>query len=176
MCPSFNSFGSTPSVSQLIWDSDLVIPAGKAIESASGEVMINSDGAIQGNITVSGHPLNVISKSVSEQQITEFGDYTFPAVSTRNTALTGSFVLRNTQTGTSRAFNVVFTATDALGQSTAIKTYTYTLSGSSTKSQTVDIVLPVGTTKLNITLSGTSYVVVDSVNILLPTYQTTMVF
>lgn len=53
MSPSFNSFGSNPSVSQLVWDTDLVIPAGKAIESASGEVVINSDGSItaDGNIT-----------------------------------------------------------------------------------------------------------------------------
>lgn len=51
MCPSLNSFGSTPSVSQLVWDSDLVIPEGKAIESASGEVGIIGDMSVSGSVS-----------------------------------------------------------------------------------------------------------------------------
>lgn len=51
MSPSFNSFGSNPSVSQLVWDTDLVIPDGMAIESASGEVGIVGDVSVSGNIT-----------------------------------------------------------------------------------------------------------------------------
>lgn len=54
MCPSFNSFGSNPSVSQLVWDTDLVIPAGKAIESASGEVGIVGDVSISGALNTEG--------------------------------------------------------------------------------------------------------------------------
>lgn len=50
MSPSFNSFGSNPSVSQLVWDTDLVIPDGKAIESASGEVGIVGDVSISGSL------------------------------------------------------------------------------------------------------------------------------
>ena len=51
MSPSFNSFGSNPSVSQLVWDTDLVIPDGKAIESASGEVGIIGDVSISGTVS-----------------------------------------------------------------------------------------------------------------------------
>ena len=54
MCPSFNSFGSNPSVSQLVWDTDLVIPDGKAIESASGEVGIVGDVSVSGNLSSDG--------------------------------------------------------------------------------------------------------------------------
>lgn len=51
MSPSFNSFGSNPSVSQLVWDTDLVIPAGKAIESASGEVGVVGDVSVSGSLS-----------------------------------------------------------------------------------------------------------------------------
>ena len=54
MSPSLNSFGSTPSVSQLVWDTDLVIPDGKAIVSASGEVGIVGDVSISGNLATDG--------------------------------------------------------------------------------------------------------------------------
>ena len=54
MCPSFNSFGSLPSISQLLWDTDLIIPAGKAIESASGEVAIAGDVSISGSVSSGG--------------------------------------------------------------------------------------------------------------------------
>ena len=54
MSPSFNSFGSNPSVSQLVWDTDLVIPDGKAIESASGEVGIVGDVSVSGNLSSEG--------------------------------------------------------------------------------------------------------------------------
>ena len=51
MSPSFNSFGSLPSVSQLLWDTDLIIPEGKAIESASGEVGIVGDVSVSGSLS-----------------------------------------------------------------------------------------------------------------------------
>lgn len=51
MSPSLNSFGSNPSVSQLVWDSDLVIPKGKAIESASGKVGIVGDVSVTGSVS-----------------------------------------------------------------------------------------------------------------------------
>ena len=54
MSPSLNSFGSNPSVSQLVWDTDLVIPEGKAIESASGEVGIVGDVSISGSLNTEG--------------------------------------------------------------------------------------------------------------------------
>ena len=54
MSPSLNSFGSNPSVSQLVWDTDLVIPDGKAIESASGEVGIVGDVSISGSLITDG--------------------------------------------------------------------------------------------------------------------------
>lgn len=54
MSPSLNSFGSNPSVSQLVWDTDLVIPDGKAIESASGEVGIIGDVSISGSLSSEG--------------------------------------------------------------------------------------------------------------------------
>ena len=54
MSPSFNSFGSLPSISQLLWDTDLIIPEGKAIESANGEVAISGDVSITGNLSTEG--------------------------------------------------------------------------------------------------------------------------
>ena len=51
MSPSFNSFGSLPSISQLLWDTDLIIPEGKAIESASGEVEISGDVSVSGSLS-----------------------------------------------------------------------------------------------------------------------------
>ena len=51
MSPSFNSFGSLPSISQLLWDTDLIIPAGKAIESASGDVEIVGDVSVSGSVS-----------------------------------------------------------------------------------------------------------------------------
>ena len=59
MSPSFNSFGSLPSVSQLVWDTDLIIPEGKVIESASGKVAIAGDVRISGNITKPVYPSTV---------------------------------------------------------------------------------------------------------------------
>ena len=54
MSPSLNSFGSNPSVSQLVWDTDLVIPDGYGIEAASGEVGIIGDVSVSGSVSSGG--------------------------------------------------------------------------------------------------------------------------
>lgn len=49
--PSIVSYGAAAKTSTLVWDSDLTIPDGYAIESASGEVGIVGDVSISGAIT-----------------------------------------------------------------------------------------------------------------------------
>lgn len=49
--PSIVSYGAPAKTSTLVWDSDLVIPDGYAIESATGEVGIIGDVAISGAVS-----------------------------------------------------------------------------------------------------------------------------
>ena len=52
--PSIVSYGAGAKTSTLVWDSDLTIPDGYAIESASGEVGIVGDVSVSGNISSEG--------------------------------------------------------------------------------------------------------------------------
>ena len=52
--PSIVSYGAGAKTSTLVWDSDLTIPDGFAIESASGEVGIVGDVSISGNLSSEG--------------------------------------------------------------------------------------------------------------------------
>lgn len=52
--PSIVSYGAAAKTSTLVWDGDLVIPDGYAIESASGEVGIVGDVSISGNLITDG--------------------------------------------------------------------------------------------------------------------------
>lgn len=49
--PSIVSYGSGAKTSTLVWDSDLTIPDGYAIESASGEVGIIGDVSVSGTLS-----------------------------------------------------------------------------------------------------------------------------
>lgn len=49
--PSIVSYGAAAKTSSLVWDGDLVIPDGYAIESASGEVGIDGDMSISGSLS-----------------------------------------------------------------------------------------------------------------------------
>ena len=66
--------GNTVKVSQLEWDTNLIIPDGKAIESASGEVGIIGDASISGNINTEGVIISdkqlVIGKNVGNATVT----------------------------------------------------------------------------------------------------------
>lgn len=52
--PSIVSYGSGAKTSSLVWDSDLTIPDGYAIDSASGEVGIIGDVSISGSVSADG--------------------------------------------------------------------------------------------------------------------------
>ena len=132
MPPSFNSFGSNPSVSQLVWDTDLLIPDGKAIESASGEVGIIGDVSISGslsaentvhgveevssalvtasNITLGEHPLTVITQPVSGKAIVQ-GDNPISLVSIGGATITGNIVC-DSGISSSQTVTLTFTTTD----------------------------------------------------------------
>lgn len=202
MSPSFNSFGSTPSVSQLVWDSDLVIPAGKVIESAGGEVGIvgdvsisgslNTEGAFTANDTIQGdvqvstplltapditlatHPLNVITKSVASKAINT-GDNTIELVSSQDAKITGAITFESGTMGTD-SFTVSFTATDALGTSKNIKTYNGSATGSGTWTANIDVVVPPGTTKINVTATAKYADGPTSVSMTMSAYYTSLVF
>ena len=53
--PSIVSYGAAAKTSSLVWDGDLVIPDGYAIESASGEVGIVGDVSISGSVSSGGN-------------------------------------------------------------------------------------------------------------------------
>ena len=53
--PSIVSYGAGAKTSTLVWDSDLTIPDGFAIESASGEVGIIGDVSISGSVSAGGN-------------------------------------------------------------------------------------------------------------------------
>lgn len=176
MSPSFNSFGSNPSVSHLVWDTDLVIPDGKAIESAGGNVGIVGDVSISGdaivsgsvtaddtlsgdtevttqllttpNITLAGHALNVITQAVSSKALT-VGDNTITLVSSQDAKITGTATFHSNNMGTTR-FTLSFSATDALGTTKNIKTYNPSISGGGTKTTNIDVNVPAGTTKIKV--------------------------
>lgn len=52
--PSIVSYGAAAKTSTLVWDSDLTIPDGYAIESASGEVGIVGDVSVSGSLNTEG--------------------------------------------------------------------------------------------------------------------------
>lgn len=67
--PSIVSYGAAAKTSTLVWDGDLVIPDGYAIESASGEVGIVGDVSISGGANIAGsitHPVFPTTVSLTE--------------------------------------------------------------------------------------------------------------
>lgn len=53
--PTIVSYGAAAKTSSLVWDGDLIIPDGYAIESASGEVGIVGDVSVSGNLVADGN-------------------------------------------------------------------------------------------------------------------------
>lgn len=201
--PSIVSYGAAAKTSTLVWDSDLVIPDGYAIESASGEVGIvgdvsisgslNTEGAftandtIQGdvqvsspllttpNITLAGHALNVITQPVSSKPIV-VGDNTIALVSSQDAKITGTATFHSNNSGTTN-FTLSFSATDALGATKNIKTYNPKIKGGGTSTTNIDVIVPAGTTKIQVAWEASNSAgTLQSSDMLMSAYTTSLVF
>lgn len=169
MSPSFNSFGSNPSVSQLVWDTDLVIPAGKSIESASGEVGIVGDVSVSGGLSINDYPLTVLARQYSQSTTTNTLTLAYPTKA--GCKLTGTITLRNT---TSDAAIVAFFCNirDYTGKLTTLPMHTPSVpSGETYEYDVSSISLPLYTSSVN--FAGTS---ITSYNFGITPYQVIRLF
>lgn len=198
--PSIVSYGAAAKTSSLVWDGDLVIPDGFAIESASGEVGISGDVSISGsvsaggsvsaddtvsgdtevstqlltasNITLAGHQLSVITQAVPSKAIV-VGDNNLTLVSSQGAKITGTLTFKTNNVGTTE-YTLTFTATDALGTTKNIETYNGSRYGIGTWPVDVDVAVPVGTTKIKVAWDS-EYGSIQSSNMNMSAYITSLV-
>ena len=203
MSPSLNSFGSNPSVSQLVWDTDLVIPDGKAIESASGEVGIIGDVSVSGsvssggnvsaddtvsavnevstqllttsNITIDEHTLTVITHPVSGKAIVQ-GDNTLPLVSRGGATITGNVVC-DSNISSNQTVILTFTTTDVTGASNENVLRLGVPGGVKNHTININVDIPAGTVKVNVKYTTSTYqITVTSLTMAISDYTTSSVF
>ena len=152
--------GNTVKVSQLEWDTNLVIPDGYLLSTP--------------NITLAGHPLNVITRSVSSKNLV-VGENVLPIV-TSATKIQVYIRYRSSESSISEELNLIFTATDAVGTSRVIKNYSITVKGVTTRTDSFDFNVPIGTVKVNVEKFEGEHVILYDLEMMILSYTTSYVY
>lgn len=172
--PSIVSYGAGAKTSTLVWDSDLTIPDGYAIESASGEVGIVGDVSVSGSLSaentvqgaeevtsalvtatdadvthlsVSGYDLSLITSPNQRFTINSTDIVTIPVTPNSGVSVSGELVF---STGSSTTVNVYLYCYSDSGQ-TNILIGTHPPSPGKAFGIKVSGIVPGGTKRVNIT-------------------------
>lgn len=154
------SSSNTVKVSQLEWDTNLVIPDGYLLSTP--------------NITLAGHPLNVITRTVSGKKI-NIGDNTLTLVSSSDAVIHVDYSCVNNSSNT-QSVSITFTATDVLGMSKNITTRNISVQGGYVQYNGFNVSVPAGTVKVSVTRTTNENMTFRSFSMDISDYTTSYVF